>query len=287
MSHTTTTPRRGKIDSIDSLETLDLLQFNDGVNPWKDQSVANGFRSGINHYRRVVREAGFVECGHVVDIGCGHGRWSCFLAEANETVHGVDRNEGGLNLARNMCAFMGLDNTSFTVGDVSKVDLPDGSFDGAWCFGVLMLVDRGATLTEIHRLLRPGGRLFVGIYNGMGRMIEKFVEGFEAGGREHGKAQFALDALTRGPDFDGRPNYGTVDAVAAMLERHGFALSDDFEPFTHRTGELSEAEAAPFADRKKLVKRLEKDDAFVASLSENRKQLQMLEYNLDFVAIRK
>jgi demethylmenaquinone methyltransferase/2-methoxy-6-polyprenyl-1,4-benzoquinol methylase len=50
----------------------------------------------------------------------------------------------------------------FRVGDVSRLDLPDGSVDAVTiAFGLRNLLDRERGLREMHRVLRPGGRLVI------------------------------------------------------------------------------------------------------------------------------
>jgi demethylmenaquinone methyltransferase/2-methoxy-6-polyprenyl-1,4-benzoquinol methylase len=51
---------------------------------------------------------------------------------------------------------------TFTQGDGLALPLPDASFDAVTiAFGLRNMADRGRCLTEMRRVLRPGGRLFV------------------------------------------------------------------------------------------------------------------------------
>jgi demethylmenaquinone methyltransferase/2-methoxy-6-polyprenyl-1,4-benzoquinol methylase len=51
---------------------------------------------------------------------------------------------------------------SFLPGDGLALPLPDGSFDAVTIsFGLRNMADRHRSLREMHRVLRPGGRLFV------------------------------------------------------------------------------------------------------------------------------
>jgi len=65
---------------------------------------------------------------------------------------------------------MGLDLTL----DIEKIDLPDESFDVIVCSHVLEHVDDRAALSELHRILRPSGRLIlmVPIIEGSDRTYE-------------------------------------------------------------------------------------------------------------------
>jgi demethylmenaquinone methyltransferase/2-methoxy-6-polyprenyl-1,4-benzoquinol methylase len=53
-------------------------------------------------------------------------------------------------------------NVEFRQGDGLDIPLPDGSFDAVTiAFGIRNMADRPRCLSEIRRVLRPGGRLFV------------------------------------------------------------------------------------------------------------------------------
>lgn len=218
------TAMRTRIDEVD-LARLDVVEFNGGVNPWHPvPSIHQSFKPGAAYHRQGVREWGFAGLGEVVDLGCGYGRWSMFLAEVNDRLYGVDRNEGGIELCRKLAAHLGVDNAEFEVGDVRRVARPDGSFDGVWCSNVVQFIDRGRLLDECARLLRPGGALFLGVANSTGRVLEKFFEGHAQGGLAHGMTRWALTSLRQGPMLDGRPNYTTPETLGETLERHGLEL---------------------------------------------------------------
>jgi hypothetical protein len=91
----------------------------------------------------------------------------------------------------------------------------------------MQFVDRGKALGEINRILKPGGILHLGHYNGLGRVLEKFFQGYKAGGLKHEMTRFALQSLRGGPLFDGRGNYASVQHMPQVLERFGFRLLDD------------------------------------------------------------
>jgi ubiquinone/menaquinone biosynthesis C-methylase UbiE len=56
-------------------------------------------------------------------------------------------------------------NVTVMAGDVMAMPFPDGSFDVVLAMGVLEYTDLPVALKEIHRVLRPGGRLLVTMLN--------------------------------------------------------------------------------------------------------------------------
>ena len=96
----------------------------------------------------------------ILDFGCGPGTISAGLAKAVAPgeLHGVDMEESQIEVARLVAKAGGHDNATFHVGDVTGLPFEDGYFDVAHCHNVLMHIpDTGAVLTEIKRVLKPGG----------------------------------------------------------------------------------------------------------------------------------
>jgi ubiquinone/menaquinone biosynthesis C-methylase UbiE len=103
------------------------------------------------------------ESGAVLDTGCGDGYASCKLAAHGYTVEGVDIAREMIHLAKRRAEAMGLP-VRFQTGDVSRLPFPDESFAGILCINVLEFTESPlAALRELHRLLKPGGVLVLGI----------------------------------------------------------------------------------------------------------------------------
>ena len=114
--------------------------------------------------RQLVREAlGAAPGERLLDVGCGAGFYAVELLErvgAEGSVVGVDNSPQMLAMAVGRC--QGSDNVSFHQADATSLPVDDGSFEAALCVQVLEYVpDATAALAEIHRALRPGGRVVV------------------------------------------------------------------------------------------------------------------------------
>ncbi len=94
------------------------------------------------------------------DIGAGTGFLSEALVSRVSQVHVIDGSEAMLAAARQKLA--GFSNVVFHRSDGDSLDLPDGSVDAAFANMYLHHVpDPQAAITEMARILRPGGRLVI------------------------------------------------------------------------------------------------------------------------------
>src|SRR5258708_15397464 len=99
--------------------------------------------------------------GAVLDLGCGTGEITARLAGLfpRATFIGADLDEPHLERARARCAAFG-DRVRFEIADAMALPYGDASFDFVVCRHVLQAVpDAAKVLTEIARVLRPGGRV--------------------------------------------------------------------------------------------------------------------------------
>jgi ubiquinone/menaquinone biosynthesis C-methylase UbiE len=77
-------------------------------------------------------------------------------------VTGIDMTPEMLAKARASAEEMGVANVAFVEGEAESLPFPDASFDVVISNGVIDLVpDKEAVFSEIHRVLKPGGRIQV------------------------------------------------------------------------------------------------------------------------------
>ncbi len=113
-----------------------------------------------------VRHANLEPGEAVLDIGCGAGIDSLLAARQvgpGGSVIGLDMLEEMLERSRSHAAEAGLaERCEFVRGEMERLPLPAESVDVVISNGVLSLSPRKArVLSEIFRVLRPGGRLTV------------------------------------------------------------------------------------------------------------------------------
>jgi arsenite methyltransferase len=109
------------------------------------------------------RVAALVPGERVVDIGCGAGMDSLIAARmigANGSVVGVEMTAAMREKARGAVAGAAAANVEIREGYAESLPVEDGWADVVISNGVLNLVpDKPAALSEMARVLRPGGRL--------------------------------------------------------------------------------------------------------------------------------
>lgn len=95
--------------------------------------------------------------GPVLDVACGTGRHTAYIAEAGHEVVGVDANEGMLSHARQK-----LPNIEFLQGDIASLPVEDSRYRSVTCglaFGHLPELEAG--VAELARVLQSGGRVAI------------------------------------------------------------------------------------------------------------------------------
>jgi carbamoyltransferase len=108
----------------------------------------------------------------VVEIGCGTGQLTNFLAMANRTVVGTDICLNSLRLAQQFKTKHGLERAVFAQMNLFRPALQDGFFDVVISNGVLHHTGdcRGA-FRRVARLARPGGHVVIGLYSAYSRKL--------------------------------------------------------------------------------------------------------------------
>jgi len=107
----------------------------------------------------------------IVEVGCGTGQMSLYLARADRLVVGADLTLASLRLAEHARRRFGLAQARFVESDLNRPGLREAAFDVVYCSGVLHHTpDPRAAFARVARLARPGGMIVLGLYNAVARM---------------------------------------------------------------------------------------------------------------------
>ncbi|WP_315772958.1 class I SAM-dependent methyltransferase [Rhodococcoides kroppenstedtii] len=165
-----------------------------------------------------VRDLGLVDDGTsvVLDVACGPGNFTRFLAESLVDAGRQDALVIGLDASEPMLARAARDtarttrtgstdlaeHVAYVLGDARELPFEDGSVDAVCCYAALYLVPEPMRVfAELVRVLRPGGRLAV------------------------------MTTVRRGSDV-------VADAMATAVRPSGLTVfgADDFTDVLHRAG---------------------------------------------------
>lgn len=116
--------------------------------------------------------------GRILDVGCGNGKHTIYLAKEGFRVCGIDISQKSLDIAdkwlKELTPLMreGLfvttnsDAPELKKGCVTAIPYPDEYFDAVICVGVLdhlFFDDTETAISEIDRVLKPEGLIFLSL----------------------------------------------------------------------------------------------------------------------------
>lgn len=178
---------------------------------------------------RVARE----KC-NVVDIGCGAGTQTILWAAAGHRSHGVDINEGLLNIARKR-AFDSMLEVDFRSGSAAQVPFDDSSMDLCLVPELLEhVVEWEKCLDEFSRILGPEGILFISTTNGLCPYQNEFKLPLYSWYPPQLKKYFVRLAKSSRPQLANFAKYPAVNwftfyELRRQLARRGFQCYDRFD----------------------------------------------------------
>lgn len=113
-----------------------------------------------------LNQLDFSEKDHILDLGCGLGGASRFIASKyNNQVTGIDLTQEYIDTGNILSTWIGLEEkVTLLQGSVLSLPFDNETFDGAFMIHVGMNIsDKARLFSEVHRVLRPGSTF--GIYD--------------------------------------------------------------------------------------------------------------------------
>ena len=127
----------------------------------------------------------------ILELGCGTGQLSLFLARGNREVYGVDISNGSLLLGEKFRKDNQIKNAFFMKMDVFDLKFKKDNFDITISNGVLHHTkDARKAFKNLVDVTKPGGYMVIGLYHKYGRFVTSIKQKIA---RLIGKRIFILD----------------------------------------------------------------------------------------------
>jgi ubiquinone/menaquinone biosynthesis C-methylase UbiE len=116
-------------------------------------------------FAKILHEYDRFSGTRVLEVGCGNGYTLGKYAQAGAEVYGIDVTETAVNISQKRFEYQKLKG-DFVVGNAGDLPYEDNFFDCVCSMGVLHHVpDTEKAVVEMHRCLKPGGRLIIMVYH--------------------------------------------------------------------------------------------------------------------------
>ena len=128
---------------------------------WEDGDYVNFAKYMENGAIEILESWNLNPNQRILDIGCGSGQTAIPAAQQGHQVVGIDIAENLIEHAKERALYEGLD-AQFDVGDAENLPYADNSFDVVISMMGAMFAPRPEKVaSEIARVLRPGGKLYM------------------------------------------------------------------------------------------------------------------------------
>ncbi len=179
------------------------------------ETVSRGYEE---HFARLTRQSveailNAAEVGsgkQVLDACCGPGMITAAAIARGASTTGIDFSAAAVEIAK-----VNAPRADIKEGDVQSIESDDDIFDAVVCgFGIIHVPDPLKALSEMRRVLKPGGRIAVSTWeapgpaNGFGLLF----------GSIKANANMDLD-LPHGPDFF---QFSNAEKMSSALREAGF-----------------------------------------------------------------
>ncbi|MGB9907468.1 MAG: class I SAM-dependent methyltransferase [Candidatus Saccharicenans sp.] len=163
----------------------------------KRKQVYASFGYDVERERRAIIEAALPLSGRILEAGTGKGHLAVSLAKLGYRLVSFDLSEEQLKAARENLESQGLSHlVELKRENGEQLSFPDASFDVVFSVNMVHHLERPlAVLSELIRVLRPGGKLVISDFSSEGLAMMAEVHRREGG--EHQVAPMGLDQVEK------------------------------------------------------------------------------------------
>jgi SAM-dependent methyltransferase len=186
----------------------------------RSQQLMRAFAAPVSHW---MLDAVAPQPGQrVLEIAAGLGETGLLAAELVAPSGGVivsDQADAMLAGARERAAELGLRNVEFQAINAEWIDMKVATVDVVLCrWGYMLMADPPAALSETRRVLRPGGRVALAVWDAIEHNPWAQLPALELGARGLSSSP--------APGTPGPFALGRAEGVYELLEQAGFAEVD-------------------------------------------------------------
>ncbi len=170
----------------------------------------------LEYYQTRIKKIGFFgRETNVLDAACGSGVWAMAASRLNREVQAIDATEKYLAVAEEVKKNLKIENLKLEIGKLENLPYPNNYFDYMICYNAWMYTRRQESLKEMGRVLKSGGRIYLGCISGLGYYLMLALQGLREGNR--GLILTALRAMRDRV-------YMTKKESRDLLEKQGFRI---------------------------------------------------------------
>jgi tRNA (uracil-5-)-methyltransferase TRM9 len=181
----------------------------------------------FRHWSRFPTEleslAGRWQRGKLLNLGCGHGADFLPFKESFE-LYGVDFSTEMLKFARKYAKKFGFA-VKLKLADIRKLPYPNETFNWAISVGAYHHIKSGehqAAMSELRRVLKPGGEVFITVWNGGQPKFWFKGKELKVPWRKRGKTLYRYHYLFSYPELE------------KLAEKAGFVVIKSFPESAYR-----------------------------------------------------
>jgi ubiquinone/menaquinone biosynthesis C-methylase UbiE len=153
-------------------KTIAVFKFGDNIDKETIQSFGEEWQKFNNFSNQEITQVGneyfdllaniHLSNYNVLDIGCGSGRWTKYLAPLVKTIEAIDPSAAVFAASK---LLQNETNVRITCADVSNIPFNEASFDLVFSLGVLHHIpDTRKALNKAVKMVKPGGYFLVYLY---------------------------------------------------------------------------------------------------------------------------